>query len=161
MGVSIPEILTQAFAFILLVVVLKKFAWKPLLKMLDDRREKIRTGLDDIDKTKEEVSALKTDYERSRANIEEEARGKLQQAVDEGRKIAHDIQEKAREEARGVLDKAKSDIELEADKAKVTLRNEIANLTLLATEHLIKKKMDEKKDKELVLDFIKDVENIK
>lgn len=160
MGVSIPEILTQAVSFILLVFLLKKFAWKPLLKLLDDRREKIRTGFEDIETTKREVETLKADYQRHRANIEEEARDLLQQAVDEGRRISREVQEKARQEARAALEKAKSDIQLETEKAKVTLRNEIADLTISATERLLEKKMDEKTDKELVLDFIKELEKM-
>ena len=161
MGISIPEILTQVVAFVLLVFLLKKFAWKPLLKLLDDRREKIRSGFEEIETTKREVETLKADYQRHRANIEEEARDQLQQAVDEGRRISREVQEKARQEARAVLEKAKSDIQLETEKAKVTLRNEIADLTISATERLIEKKMDEKRDKVLVLDFIKELEKMK
>ncbi len=161
MNLSVQEILTQAVAFILLVWVLKKMAWKPLLKLLDERREKIRTGFEEIGRTKKELEQLKTDYERARAHIEDEARQKLQQAIDEGKHVARELQEGSRREARAVLEKAKEDISLEVAKAKVTLRNEIADLTLRATERLIQEKLDETKDKEIVLDFIEDLEKLK
>lgn len=161
MNLSVQEILTQAVAFILLVWVLKKMAWKPLLKLLDERREKIRTGFEEIERTKKELEQLKTDYERARAHIEDEARQKLQQAIDEGKHVARELQEGSRREARAVLEKAKEDISLEVAKAKVTLRNEIADLTLRATERLIQEKLDETKDKEIVLDFIEDLEKLK
>ena len=159
-SLSLQEILTQAAAFILLVWVLKKMAWRPLLKLLDERREKIRSGFHEIEQAKKEVETLKQDYEKARANIEEEARGKLQQAVDDGKRIAKEIQEGARTSAQNILEKAKEDIRLEVAKAKVTLRGEIVDLTLRATERLIEEKVDEKKDKEIVLNFIDQLEKI-
>jgi len=161
MNLSVQEILTQAGAFILLVWVLKKMAWRPLLQMLEDRRHKIQAGFDDIERTKADVEKLKQDYERSRARIEEEARQKLQEAIDEGKKIAKSLQETARKEARSVLEKAKEDIQLEVAKAKVTLRDEIADLTLGATERMLQEKLNDTKDKELVLDFIENLEKLK
>lgn len=161
MNLSLQEILTQAGAFILLVWVLKKMAWKPLLKLLDERRERILKGFEEIEHTKQEVQKLKADYEHSRAHIEEEAHRKLQESVDEGKRISRELQEEARREARAVLEKAKEDISLEVAKAKVMLRNEIADLTLAATERLLKEKLDETKDKEIVLDFIEDLEKLK
>jgi F-type H+-transporting ATPase subunit b len=155
------EVFVQLIAFLIVFFALKAAAWKPILKALESRREKIRTGLEDIEISKKEVESLKTTYQNQQARIEEEARAKLQDAVDEGRKVAKELQEKARLDARAVLDKAKEDIQLEAEKAKISLRNEIADLTVSATERLIQKKMDEKKDRDLVLDFIKEVEKLK
>lgn len=161
MSLSVQEILTQAVAFILLVWVLKKMAWKPLLKLLDERREKIRTSFEEIEQTKKELEKLKMNYERARAHIEDEARQKLQLAIDEGKRVARELQEGSRREAQATLEKAKEDISLEVAKAKVTLRNEIVDLTLRATERLIEEKLDETKDKEIVLDFIEDLEKLK
>ena len=161
MRLSIQEILTQAGAFILLVWVLKKLAWKPLLKLLDERREKIRSGFEEIEDAKKEVEKLKTQYEHTLSHIEEETRHKLQQAIEEGKHIARELQEGARREARTILEKAKEDISLEVAKAKVTLRDEIVDLTLRATERLIQEKLDETKDKEIVLDFIEELEKLK
>ena len=161
MNLSIQEILTQAGAFVLLVWVLKKMAWKPLLKLLDERRERIRKGFEEIENAKKEVEKLKADYEQARSHIEDEARKKLQEAIDEGKNVARELQENARREARSILEKAKEDIQLEVAKAKVTLRNEIADLTLAATERLIQEKLNETKDKELVLDFIEDLKKLK
>lgn len=161
MNLSIQEILTQAGAFVLLVFLLKKMAWKPLLEMLEDRRNKIKAGFEQIDQTKAEVEQLKRDYENSRALIEEEARLKLQQAIDEGKKVSKELQETARQESRMILEKAKEDVQLEVAKAKVTLRNEIADLTLAATERMLNEKLNDTKDKELVLDFIENLEKLK
>ena len=161
MTLSLQEILTQAGGFILLVLVLKRLAWKPLLKLLDERRQKIQNGFEEIERVKKDLERLKSQYEEARAHIEDEARRKLQQAIDEGKRVSRELQEGARRESRTILEKAKEDIQLEIAKAKVVLRNEIADLTLRATERLIKEKLDETKDKELVLDFIEDLEKLK
>ncbi len=161
MNLSIQEILTQAGAFILLVLVLKKMAWKPLLALLDERREKIRKSFEEIEQTKKDLETLKADYARSQARIEETMRQKMQEGIDEGKRIGRELQEEARRESRSILEKAKEDIQLETAKAKVTLRNEIADLTLRATERMLQEKLDETKDKELVLDFIEDLEKLK
>lgn len=161
MNLSIQEILTQAGAFLLLVFVLKKMAWKPLLKLLDDRRNKIAGEFEKIDHTKSEVEKLKQDYEHARSHIEEEARAKIQQAIDEGKTISKELQETARKESRMILEKAKEDIQLEVAKAKVTLRHEIADLTLAATERILNEKLDEAKDKELILGVIENLEKLK
>ena len=161
MNLSLQEILTQAGAFILLVWVLKKMAWIPLLKLLDERREKISSSFREIEQTKKDVEKLKADYERAQNQIAEEARVKIQAGIDEGKRVGREVQEEARREARGILEKAKEDIQLEIAKAKVALRNEIADLTLAATERLLEEKLDETKDKEIVLDFIEDLEKLK
>ena len=160
-NLNLGEVFVQLLAFTIVFLALKSVAWKPLLKLLDERREKIRTGFEEIEQAKQDIERLKTDYEHARAHIEEEARKKLQEALDEGKRVAREIQESARRESRVILEKSKADLQLEMAKAKVTLRNEIADLTIRATERLIAEKLDETKDKELVLDLIEDLEKLK
>ncbi len=161
MNVSIQEILTQAFGFIVLLFIMKRLAWKPILLLLDARRTKISSGLDDIERTKADIQALKIDYEKRLAHIEEEARVKIQESIQEGKKLAREVQDSARNQAKELLEKAKEDIEIETAKARVTLRKEIANLAFSATEHLIKEKITDMKDEELISSFIKELEAAK
>lgn len=160
-NIHLGEVGIQLLAFLIVFWTLKSLAWKPLMAMLDARSEKIRAGLASLEESKKEVETLKAKYEESRAKIEEEAREKIQQAVTEGKRVAREIQDGARNEARSLLDKAKEDLALEVAKAKVTLRNEITDLTLASTERLVSQKMDAKRDRELVLEFIEKVERLK
>ena len=59
MDVSIQEILTQAFGFAVLLFILKRLAWKPILELLETRRNKIASGLDEIERAKQELANLK------------------------------------------------------------------------------------------------------
>ena len=141
MNVSIQEIVTQAIGFALLVFVLRKIFWLPMLKSLDTRREKIHSDLAHIEKSKKDIEALKVEYTAHLQKIEEEARAKVQQAVDEGRRIAKEIQDKARTESQATFEKAKENLELEVSKARIELRREIADLALTASERVLNQKL--------------------
>jgi len=158
MSLSVQEILTQALGFLLLVWVLKRVFWKPVLAALETRRFKIEEAFRQIKNQKKEMELLQKDYESRLEKIEEKAREKLQSAIDEGRNIAREIQEKAREEAKEVLVQSKENLALEIAKARVELRREIANLTLLATEKLLREKMTDDKHREKIFEMIEELE---
>ena len=81
--------------------------------------------------------------------------------VQEGKRVSREIQDAARNQAKEILEKSKEDIELETKKARVILRKETAALVFKATERLLKEKLPEKKDEELILQFIKELEETK
>ena len=121
------EVFVQLIAFIIVFWTLKKLAWKPLLSALASRREKIQSDFERIEAAKKEIEELKTKYTAHLQKIEDEARGKIQEAVEEGRRIGREIQEKARADAQTTFDQAKENLALEAAKARLQLRHEIAS----------------------------------
>ncbi len=158
MSLSLQEILTQALGFLILLFVLRKIFWKPILTSLESRRSRIEEAFKQIESSKKEIEGLKTSYQLRLEKIEEDARSKLQAAIDEGRKIAREIQEKAREDAKEVLTHSKENLSLEIAKARIELRKEIAELTLLASEKLLKEKMTDQKHREKILGMIEELE---
>ncbi|MFC1601469.1 F0F1 ATP synthase subunit B [Candidatus Sumerlaeota bacterium] len=153
----IMQVVGQILSFIIFVLILKAFAWKPILKLLDERRERIQSEFDEIASMKEEVGGLKDDYEKRVGVIEEEAREKIQESVREGRRMAEEIAEKARDEARQRLEKSKQLIELELDKARKQLKEDIINIAMSASEKAIRERMDEEKHRSLVGGFIEEL----
>ena len=158
MSLSLQEILTQAFGFLLLVWVLKRIFWKPLLEMLEVRKRRIEDAFREIESQKQEMARLRSDYESRVEKIEEEARTKLQAAIEEGRKAGREIQEKAREEAKRILARSQEDLTQEIGKARVELRREIVDLTLLASEKLLREKMTDEKQREKIMEMIEELE---
>lgn len=154
MNIEIQQILTQALGFLILLFILKKIAWKPLLSLLDERREKISSEFQSIERTKSELSRLEQDYKSRLADIDAQARQRIQEAISEGKRVSVEIQEKAREEANNILNKAKENIELEIAKARVELRNQVATLAIRAAEKVIKEALTEERHKRLVTEFI-------
>ncbi len=154
MNLEIQQILTQALGFLILLFILKKIAWKPLLSLLDERREKISSEFQTIDRTKSELSRLEQDYKARLADIDAQARQRIQEAISEGQRVSVEIQEKAREESKNILNKAKENIELEVAKARVELRNQVATLAIKAAEKVIKEELSEERHRRLVTEFI-------
>lgn len=147
---AIEELVVQIVGFLVLFVVLKFVAWRPLLTVLDQRRAHIEEELRRVAQSKAEMERLQQEYQQRLAKIEEEARAKIQQAILEGKRIAVEIQEQAREQASAIMTKSKETIELELAKARVTLRDQVADMTVGAVERLLRQKLDTKADHQLV-----------
>ena len=152
------EVFVQLIAFVIVFWTLKALAWKPILNALAARREKIANDFGKIEAARKEIEALKAQYAALLAKIEDEARGKIQQAVEEGRQIARQIQEKARSESQATLETTKENLNLEVAKARITLRREIADLVLTVSEKVIRERMMEAKQQEKVLEMIEELE---
>ena len=157
MNLEWQQVLTQIVGFLLLFWVLKKYAWKPLLGMLEERKQKISDEFKKIEKAQAEVTQLKEDFETQIRKIEQIAREKETAAIADGQRMAQEIQTKAREDAKEIIEKAKQNIDLEIAKAKVELRNQIVNLTLQATEKIIKEQLDDQKHREKINSFIDEI----
>ncbi len=155
---DLQQIISQAVSFVLLVFILRRFAWGPILKVLDERRTRIETDLRHAAEAKAEMSRLQQDYTQRLAKIEEEARGKIQQAVVEGRRIAGEIQEDARAQAQKIIAKSQDTIELELAKARVSLRDALADMTVTAAEQLLRQRLDPEKDRQLVTSILQELE---
>ena len=147
---DLQQIISQALSFLLLLWVLRRFAWRPLLTILDQRRAHIEEALRRAAETKAELARLQAEYAQKLAGIHDEARAKIQQAILEGKRVAMEIQEQARAQGRELINKSKETIELELAKAKVTLRDQVAGMTLEALEKILRQKVDAKTDRHLV-----------
>ncbi|HTL47140.1 MAG TPA: F0F1 ATP synthase subunit B [Verrucomicrobiae bacterium] len=153
------EVFVQLLAFVLVFLALKKLAWKPVLGSLEARREKIRKDFEAIEAAKKEIEGLKAQYAALLQKIEDEARAKVQEAVDEGRRIGREIQEKARAESQATFDKAKENLALEAAKTRLVLRQEIADLAMDVSERILKEKLStDKAQNAKILEIIEELE---
>ena len=155
---DLQQIVSQLISFVLLLIVLRRFAWGPLLAVLDARRKHIEDSLRDVARAKEDVAKLQADYAQRLAKIEDEARLKIQQAILEGKRISLEVQEQARAQAQQAMTKSKETIELEVAKAKVQLRDHVAQLTIEAVEKILRQKVDAKADRQLVDSVLAELE---
>ena len=144
------QILSQALAFIILWLVLKRFAWGPLLAVLDARRARIEEDLRKAAATQEATARLHHELSQRLLKIEDEARTKIQQAITDGKRVAAEIQEEARTQGAALVAKAKDTVELEIAKARVTLRDQVAQMTTDAVERILRQKLTDATDQRLV-----------
>lgn len=158
---STSEIVAQGISFLLLLFLLRLFAWKKILGLLDARKENIAAEFKHIEETKEEVKQLKADYESRLSLSAEEARKKTQETLSEARKSAEQIKKKAYEEAQDIIDTAKQNIKCELAKAKEELKSEIIDLSLKAAQEVIQETLSEEQDTRIVRDFLDKIDEIK
>lgn len=154
---SASEIVAQIICFLLVLLLLRNFAWKRFLKLLDDRKERIASDFKKIEDAQAEIANIKTDYDAKLDAINETAKLKMQEAVAAGQALARNIQEKARDDAQGIIENAKDNIRQELSKAKEELKEQVVNLTIAATEKIIKEKLTSDRDKKLIADFVDEI----
>ena len=154
MNFELQQILTHALGFLIFVWVLKKFAWGPLLGLMEERRAKIAGEFEEIDKQKAEVAQITADYEARMKEIDNERRAKMVEAVKEGKQMAADIKADAINEIRALHEKAKTDLQRDVAKAKVQLRDEMIGLTMAAAQKVVREKMDDAKHRDLIGRYI-------
>ena len=153
---EIGLIFWTTIVFLLLLIVLKKYAWKPILAAVDERNKSIEDALKAADKAKEEMLALNTDNER----ILIQARKERDALLKEGREIKDNIiaeaKDKAKLEADKILITAKEQINNEKMKAITELKNQVASMSIDIAEKILKSELSDKnKQKELIKESLK------
>ena len=134
-GLFIWTVLT----FLLLLTVLAKFAWKPLLSMLDDRQRSIEDSLLSAEKARQELEGINKKSEAIISKAKTEAQSIVTDAKSAAEKLKEDIVAKANQEADGQLEKAKNQIGVEKNKALLEIRKEVVDLSINVAEKIIKK----------------------
>ena len=144
--------------FLVMVVILKKIAWGPLLNVLDEREKKIRGEIESAQAHKAEMERLKIEYERQLAEIETRARALLSEAEQKGAQVRDTIVREAESEARKLSEKTRQQLEAEKERLVLELRSEVGNLSVSIAEKLLRQTMDKKSQDKLVQDFLKNLD---
>jgi len=158
MDVQWKVILTQILGFLIVFLVLRKTAWGPVLKLLEERKEKIRASFADIEAQKAEVADLKTQYEAELKKIDAQARQRMNEALAEAQKLAAEIEASARERSRQELEKLKGDVDREYQAARVKFKEEMVTIALGAAEKMVKESLDRNKQSKLVDQFLAELD---
>ncbi len=136
--------------FLVLLSVMKKFAWKPILKMLEERESKIRNALEEADRARAEAAEMLKQNEKNLARAEEEYQKMIHEGKALAEKLKEDIVTKAKQQAQQELKLATEEIQRNVDAAKLQLRAEVADLAIKATEKILEETLDEKRQKKLI-----------
>lgn len=143
--------------FIVLVVVLKIFLYKPVCNMLDSRKEEVANNLNSAEEAKLEAQKLKDEYASQIQNARNEAQDIINQAAKIGEQTKADIVNEAREEAARLTAKAQDEIAREKTEALNEIRNEIADLAVMAASKVVGKTIDVADHQNMVNNFVKEV----
>ena len=147
-------IIWTIITFLVVLFVLKKFAWPHLLAALDEREKRISDALAAADQARQEAEEVLREHQQKLAAADEEARKIVAEAREAGANVRQTIVSQAREEAERMLDQARTSIESEKRAAIAELRRETANLAVQAAGALIDANLDDERNRGLVNDLI-------
>ena len=157
MEIHADTIIFAIINFAILVVGLKVFLYKPVCNMLDSRREEVINNLNSAEEAKLEAQKLKDEYAAQIQNARAEAQDIINQAAKIGEQTKADIVTEAREEASRLTAKAQAEIAREKTEALNEIRNEIADLAVLAASKVVGKTIDVADHQNMVDNFVKEV----
>ncbi len=149
-GINITGLITQLVSFGILLFLLSVLLYKPIVRMLDERSEKIRESLEASERAQAEAASSREETQKQL----EEARAEGQRMIAQARDVADRFREeeiaKAREEIAAERSRAESNIQRERDAAIEELRREFAGLAIVAAERVIRRSLDESDHNELI-----------
>ena len=144
--------------FFVLVILLGKVAWRPLLQALKDREDGIRRAIDDASQARASAEQLKAQYEDELKRSQEKAQAMLTQSQAEGQKIRERLIKEAEAEAQRLSEQTRRQLADEKEKLARELRREVASLSVRVAEKLLRHTVNVKEQETLVQQFIKDID---
>ena len=155
---SIGLFFWQTVIFLLLIWLLKKYAWTPILKTINDREEGIKNALESAEKAREEIKSLKASNDKVLKEAKIERDNILKEASSLKKSILEEAKSEAKTEAQKIIDNANDSIKNEKEAAVSEIKKQVASLSIEIAEKLIKEKLsDDDKQMKIVEELIKDV----
>ena len=143
--------------FIALMIVLYKFAWKPILNALKQRENAIKDSLEQAEKAKEESKQILSENQNSLAKAEDEARKIIEQSKHYAEGLKEQILKDSKEQAKKLIEEASAEIDRKKDAAFSELKNQVAEISVKAAEKILRENLDAQKNKQIVDKYISDI----
>lgn len=150
LGFNIPALIAQLINFGLLLLVFSVLLYKPLFKVLDERKQRIEEGLEASEESKRRLTETEQDVAKELDKARQEGQTLIGQAQQMAVRVQDEGREAARVEAEQLLERARNEIQLERDAAIADLRREFAGLTITAAERVIKQSLDGEQHRQLI-----------
>jgi F-type H+-transporting ATPase subunit b len=144
--------------FLVLLALLAKFAWKPLLEALDNRQQSIRKALDDARKAKQELEGIHADSARRRARARAEAAEIVSRSRSDADRFREEMKEKARAEAATLMRNAERSIELETSRALQQIRLEAVDLSVGIASKILQRNVSKEDNERLIEETFRQLE---
>ena len=151
---TLGTILAQMLNFFILVWILARFTYKPLVSMMQERKERIAKDLADAQAARNEAEQFKADYAAQIANARQEAQQIVEKAVQQAEATTREQLAAAREQIEREKERARQDIVNERDRAMNNLRNEVISLSVAMATKVVAKDMDSETNTKLIEDAI-------
>jgi F-type H+-transporting ATPase subunit b len=150
LGINAPTLIAQIVAFIILLLVMRLFAYKPVLKMLDERARKIKESMEEAQKVRGQAAQTEEEFKKKIEAASKEGQEVIARAMRTGEDARQRAQLEAKQEAQGLVEKARVEIQRERSETIGELRQEFADLTIVAAEKVIGKSLDKQTHREII-----------
>lgn len=159
LGINLTLLIAQIVNIVVLILLLRSVAYKPILKFLDGRREKIAKGLEDARKAEARLANIEADYSKRMDEARAEGQKTVAEMTANAEKQAAAIIAKANEDAARIKAQAQEEAMLERNKALADLRTQVVALSMAAANKLIGESMDAARQRVLVDEFFSGVKS--
>ena len=150
LGIDLWKLVAQIAAFIVFLVLLWKFGSKPILKMLDERQARVQEGLQAAQKMQEQLEATAARNDEVLAEARRQSQEILAQAREQGDAAIARARDEAAKQSDEYMARAQASLRAETEQARQQLRNEVADLAVLAAGNIVRKELDPKAQADLI-----------
>ncbi|NCA93297.1 ATP synthase F0 subunit B [bacterium] len=157
LGIDGRILLAQLFNFALLMLILWRYAYKPVLNILEERRSKIEQGLSDAEAAAEKLKQAEDDSRQVMIDARKEAAQLLEKAQSQAELRQQEIARKAQEDIGIMMEKEREKIKAEKESVLSELKGELSGLVLLGLKRFLQENVDDKRDKESIDRIVKDL----
>jgi F-type H+-transporting ATPase subunit b len=150
LGINLSLLVVFIINFIILLILLRLFLYKPVMKVLDERAKRTKEAMELAETTKQQFEQAKTEVQKQIDKGRQEAQAIITQAVQTGERLKEESRQEAAKQAQGIVDRTKAELETERDRIVGDLRREFVELSVLAAEKVIKETLDKEKHRKLI-----------
>jgi len=150
LGISLPTLLAQVINFAILLALLYLVAYKPIMKMFDERSRKIKESIEQTEHIKEQAARAEEEFEKKIEVASKEGQEVVAQAMRAGDEVKNQAQQEAKQSAESIVSRARAEIQRERDEAIGELRKEFADLTIRAAEKVIDRSLDKEAHRQII-----------
>lgn len=156
-GLQVGDILVQLLFFLVLLAILKKFAWGPVMNKMEERENYVAGEIDAAEKNRAEAEQAQKEAQEQLDQVKQEAQKMMEEARATGEKQEKDIIAAARVEADRMKEQAQKDINNEKEQAVEALRGQVASLSVMIARKVIEKEISEQDQDKLIDEYIQEL----
>lgn len=161
LGFNLPTLVAQIINFALLLGLLYLVAYKPVMRMLDERSRRVKESMEQTELIKQQAERADEEVKKQLEAAGKEGQEMIARAARTGEEARQKAQQAAKQQAQTIIDRARVDIQRERDEAIDELRKEFADLTILAAGKVIEQKLDKEEHRQLIDKVLKDSASLK
>ncbi len=150
LGINLPTLLAQVINFVILLGLLYLVAYKPILRMFDERARKIKESMEQTEVIKEQAAHGEEEVKKQLEIAGKEGQEVIARAMRTGEEVGQKVQQEARQEGEALIEKARLEIQRERDEAIDELRQEFTDLTIEAAGKVIEQSLDKEAHRKLI-----------